>query len=201
MGMKKRYILSTFSCMHEPCNVSILKAELCCNLFLICCISCDSVVMIAVSKVLILICKLIKESYLLFAEIFNRFDGVAVGIPDENLYNWNLLVYQHFRTEKYEEDLDTAMVFALRYFLPKWKGFMLEKDMSCHTCKDALDCIDSIHKGFWSNYGKRFKKWRQDYMKFKKHIGMVRSINIFSSICFSNNVYIFKKLIQIQYSS
>lgn len=129
----------------------------------------------------------------MFAEIFNRFDGVAVGIPNENVYNWNLVVYQHFRTEKYEEDLDGAMVFALKYFLPKWKGFMLGKDnMSCHTCKEALDGIDSIHKGFWSNYGKRFKKWRQDYMKFKKHIGMVRSINIFSSICFNIKVYIVK---------
>lgn len=115
----------------------------------------------------------------LFTEIFNRYDGIVFGIPDENRYNWSLFGYHHFRTEKYEEDLDSVMVFALKYFFPKWKGFMLGKGMSCHTCKEALDCIDSIHMGFLSNYGKRFRRWKNDYMKFKRHIGMVRYQNYF----------------------
>lgn len=109
----------------------------------------------------------------MFAETFHRYDGFVVGEPDENKYYRFILGY--FLTEKYEEDLDFDMVFALKFFFPKWKGFMLGKDnMSCHTCKEALDCIDSIHNSFWSNYGKRFKRWRQDFMKFKRHIGMVR---------------------------
>ena len=104
----------------------------------------------------------------------NRYDGIVVGVPDENKYY--KYIWNSFKTDKYEEDMDAGMLFALKYFFPKWKGYSSVKDFSNLSCKEALDCIDSLHKGFWSNYGERFKKWRQDYMKFKKHIGMVRMI-------------------------
>ena len=80
----------------------------------------------------------------------------------------------YFKNDTYEEDLDQEMVFSLKYFFPKWKGFLLGNDLPSLSCRDALHCIDSLHKGFMSNYGDRFKKWRQDYMRFKRHIGMVR---------------------------
>lgn len=107
---------------------------------------------------------------LLFLETFIRFDGIVVGIPDEKKYQGYLW---GFKNDKYEEDLDLDIVFALKYFFPKWKGFILGNDMSCHTCKEALDCIESIHKGFWTNFGERFRKWKQDYMKYKQHVGVV----------------------------
>nr|XP_022293483.1 E3 ubiquitin-protein ligase rnf213-alpha-like isoform X1 [Crassostrea virginica] len=104
-------------------------------------------------------------------EMTNRYDGIVVGVPDENKYY--KYIWNSFKTDKYEEDMDAGMLFALKYFFPKWKGYSSVKDFSNLSCKEALDCIDSLHKGFWSNYGERFKKWRQDYMKFKKHIGMI----------------------------
>lgn len=108
--------------------------------------------------------------YYYFSETFIRFDGLVVGIPDEKKYQryvWG------FKNDKYEEDLDLDIVFALKYFFPKWKGFILGNDISCNTCKEALDVIESIHKGFWTNFGERFRKWKQDYMKYKQHVGMV----------------------------
>lgn len=99
------------------------------------------------------------EFNFLFVEIFYRFDGVVVGEFDENKYY--RLIFGYFLTEKYEEDLDFDMVFVLKYFFLKWKGFMLGNDnMFCYICKEVLDCIDSIYYSFWLNYGKRLKRWR-----------------------------------------
>lgn len=118
--------------------------------------------------------------------MFNRFDGIVVGFPDENKYYRFLLGY--FKNDKYEEDLDDAMVFSLKYFFPKWKGFLLGNDLPSLSCRETLDCIDSLHKGFWSNYGDRFKKWRQDYMKFKRRIGMVRFLVVLLFVKLKNNI-------------
>lgn len=108
----------------------------------------------------------------MFTEIHNRFDGIVVGIPDESKY-YRFFIGT-FKSDKYEEDLNQDIIFALKYFFPKWKGFILGKNLPNLSCKEALDCVDMILRGFWSNYGERFKMWRQDYIRCKRHVGMVR---------------------------
>lgn len=78
-----------------------------------------------------------------------------------------------FKVDKYEEDLIGDITFAIKYFFPKWNGFILGKDLPALSCKEALQCVDMIHRGFWCSYGEMFCYWNSDYSRFRKYVGKV----------------------------
>lgn len=101
-----------------------------------------------------------------------------VPYPSEKYYR---MITGGFKNDKYEDDLISSITFAVKYFFPKWKGFMLGKDLPAISCKESLQCVDSIHRGFWTSYGDRFKYWKHDYGSFKRYIGEVLTLFLFDT--------------------
>lgn len=114
---------------------------------------------------------ILSISFCFIIDVYNQYDGIMVPEPTDEKY------YRYFthtlKTEKYEEDLSSAILFALKYFFPKWNGFMLGKDLPTISCKEALNCIEMVHRGFWLSYGNKLRLWRQDYRKFSEYVGKV----------------------------
>ena len=103
------------------------------------------------------------------AEIYHQYDGIVVPNPSKKYFGWT----GGLKVEKYEEEIIETITFAIKYFFPKWKGFMLGRDLPSISCKEALQCVDLIHKGFWKSYGEYFQHWKHDYINFRGFIGKV----------------------------
>lgn len=43
-----------------------------------------------------------------------------------------------FKNDKYEDDFISSIIFVMKYFFFKWKGFMLGKDLRVILCIEFL---------------------------------------------------------------
>lgn len=107
--------------------------------------------------------------FFFLTEVHNQYDGIMVPKPGEKYFN----IFGSFKVDKYEEDLVNDITFAVKYFFPKWKGFMLGKSFPSISCKESLQCVDLIFRGFWLTYGEKLNYWKHDSTRFKGFLGKV----------------------------